>query len=54
MYEVSDIQDAYKFLSPILPDTRWASILFGIALVAAGQSSTITGTLAGQIVMESI
>lgn len=51
MYEVSDIQDAYKFLTPIL-DTRWASILFGIALVAAGQSSTITGTLAGQIVME--
>src|SRR5688572_12692017 len=51
MYEVSDIQDAYKFLTPIL-DTRWASILFGVALVAAGQSSTITGTLAGQIVME--
>lgn len=51
MHEVSDIQDAYKFLTPLL-DTRWASILFGIALVAAGQSSTITGTLAGQIVME--
>jgi manganese transport protein len=51
LHEVSDIQDAYKFLTPIL-DTRWASILFGIALVAAGQSSTITGTLAGQIVME--
>ncbi len=32
--------------------TQWASILFGVALVAAGQSSTITGTLAGQIVME--
>jgi len=51
MYEVADIQDAYKFLAPLL-NTKWASILFGIALVAAGQSSTITGTLAGQIVME--
>jgi manganese transport protein len=51
MSNVEDIQDAYKFLTPIL-DTRWASILFGVALVAAGQSSTITGTLAGQIVME--
>lgn len=51
MFEVSDIQDAYKFLTP-LTGTEWASILFGIALVAAGQSSTITGTLAGQIVME--
>ena len=51
MYEVSDIQDAYKFLSPILGND-WASILFGVALIAAGQSSTITGTLAGQVVME--
>ncbi len=51
MFEVSDIQDAYKFLTPLL-GTDWASILFGIALVAAGQSSTITGTLAGQIIME--
>lgn len=51
LFEVSDIQDAYKFLAPML-GTDWASILFGIALVAAGQSSTITGTLAGQIVME--
>jgi manganese transport protein len=51
MYGVADIQDAYKFLEPLL-DTKWASILFGVALVAAGQSSTITGTLAGQIVME--
>ena len=51
MHEVSEIQDAYKFLTTLL-DTKWASILFGIALVAAGQSSTITGTLAGQIVME--
>jgi manganese transport protein len=51
MYEVSDIQDAYKFLSPLLGN-EWASILFGVALIAAGQSSTITGTLAGQVVME--
>ncbi|MBS1951335.1 MAG: Manganese transport protein MntH [Cytophagales bacterium] len=51
MYEVSDIQDSYKFLAP-LTGTDWASVLFGVALVAAGQSSTITGTLAGQIVME--
>jgi manganese transport protein len=51
MYEVSDIQDAYKFLSPMLGN-EWASIMFGVALIAAGQSSTITGTLSGQIVME--
>ncbi|MBX2898765.1 MAG: Nramp family divalent metal transporter [Cyclobacteriaceae bacterium] len=51
MYEVSEIQDAYKFLAPMLGN-QWASILFGVALIAAGQSSTITGTLAGQIVME--
>ncbi len=51
MFEVSDIQDSYKFLAP-LTGTEWASILFGVALVAAGQSSTITGTLAGQVVME--
>ena len=51
MYEVGDIEEAYKFLSPRLGN-QWASMLFGIALIAAGQSSTITGTLAGQIVME--
>src|SRR6478609_2090152 len=51
MHEVADIQEAYKFLTPLL-GTHWASVLFGIALIAAGQSSTITGTLAGQIVME--
>ena len=50
-YEVADIQDAYKLLSPLL-GTNMAPALFGIALIAAGQSSTITGTLAGQIVME--
>ena len=51
MYEVSEIQDAYKFLSPLVGN-KWASIMFGVALIAAGQSSTITGTLAGQVVME--
>lgn len=51
MNNVADIQDAYMFLTPLL-GTHWAALLFGIALVAAGQSSTITGTLAGQIVME--
>jgi manganese transport protein len=51
MYEVADIQDAHQFLEPLL-GTKWAPLLFGIALIASGQSSTITGTLAGQIVME--
>ena len=51
MHEVSEIQDAYHLLSPLL-GSELAPLLFGIALVAAGQSSTITGTLAGQIVME--
>jgi manganese transport protein len=51
MFNVSEIQDAHQFMAPIL-GTRWAPILFAVALIAAGQSSTITGTLAGQIVME--
>jgi manganese transport protein len=51
LYEVADIEDAYKFLTPLLGN-EWGSMLFGVALIAAGQSSTITGTLAGQIVME--
>ncbi|NHM07835.1 iron/manganese transporter [Flavobacterium sp. CYK-4] len=51
MFEVAEIQDAHRFLEPIL-GTKWAPILFAVALIAAGQSSTITGTLAGQIVME--
>jgi len=49
--EVASITEAHKLLSPLL-GTKIASILFAIALIAAGQSSTITGTLAGQIVME--
>lgn len=51
MFNVAEIQDAHQFLQPLL-GTQWAPILFAVALIAAGQSSTITGTLAGQIVME--
>ncbi|MFO0322382.1 MAG: Nramp family divalent metal transporter [Bacteroidota bacterium] len=49
--EVTDIQDAHKMMAPILGSTL-APLLFAIALIAAGQSSTITGTLAGQVIME--
>ncbi len=48
---VAKIEDAYRLLSPLLGN-RFAPTIFAIALIAAGQSSTITGTLAGQIVME--
>ncbi|NTU47303.1 Nramp family divalent metal transporter [Candidatus Roizmanbacteria bacterium] len=48
---VADISNAYQLLTPLL-GTTLASLVFGIALLASGQSSTITGTLAGQIVME--
>jgi manganese transport protein len=48
---VAEIQDAYKLLSPLL-GVSFASILFAIALLASGQNSTLTGTLAGQVVME--
>ena len=50
-FEVAAIQDAYKLLSPLLGAT-WASTIFAIALLASGQNSSITGTLAGQVVME--
>jgi manganese transport protein len=50
-YEVTAIQDAYKLLSPLL-GAAGASTLFAIALLASGQNSSITGTLAGQVVME--
>ncbi|MGB3775976.1 MAG: divalent metal cation transporter, partial [Leeuwenhoekiella sp.] len=43
--------DAHKLLEGLL-GTQWAPILFAVALIAAGQSSTLTGTLAGQVVME--
>ena len=48
---MADIGDAYQLLTPLL-GTTMASMLFAIALLASGQNSTITGTLAGQIVME--
>ena len=51
LHEVTEIQDAHRLLSPLLGE-KLAPILFAVALIAAGQSSTITGTLAGQIVME--
>ncbi len=49
--EVAQIEDAYKLLSPVV-GTTVASVLFACALLASGQNSTLTGTMAGQIVME--
>jgi len=49
--DVADITDAHELLAPIL-GTTLASTLFAVALLASGQNSTLTGTLAGQIVME--
>lgn len=51
MTEIADIGDAYHMLTPLL-GTTLGSIVFGVALLASGQNSTLTGTLAGQIVME--
>ena len=48
---VADISDAHRLLDPLL-GVKLASILFAVALLASGQNSTLTGTLAGQIVME--
>lgn len=48
---VAELEDAHQLLAPLL-GSKWASVLFAVALIAAGQSSTVTGTLAGQIVME--
>ena len=50
-FEVAAIEDAYKLLSPLV-GVAGASTLFAIALLASGQNSSITGTLAGQVVME--
>ncbi|MBA3912527.1 MAG: Nramp family divalent metal transporter [Acidobacteriales bacterium] len=50
-YEVAEIGDAYKLLSPLL-GVGGASAVFALALLASGQNSTLTGTLAGQVVME--
>jgi manganese transport protein len=49
--DVADIGDAYQLLSPLL-GTTMASVLFAVALLCSGQNATLTGTLAGQIVME--
>jgi len=49
--DVAQIQDAYQLLSPLL-GVGGAGILFAVALLASGQNSTLTGTLAGQVVME--
>jgi manganese transport protein len=48
---VLDIEDAYRLLEPVA-GTALAAMLFGLALLAAGQSSTFTGTIAGQVIME--
>lgn len=50
-HEVADISDAYQMMTPLL-GTSLASTLFAVALLASGQNATLTGTLAGQIVME--
>src|SRR6185295_10326229 len=49
--DIAEIRQAHELLSPMLGSTI-ASTLFAVALIASGQSSTVTGTLAGQIVME--
>ncbi len=51
MTHVAEISEAYKLLNPVL-GASLASTLFAVALLASGQNSTLTGTLAGQIVME--
>src|SRR5207248_516552 len=50
-HPVDDIGEAYRLLSPMM-GVGAASLLFGLALLASGQNSTLTGTLAGQVVME--
>ncbi len=50
-FQVADISDAYALLSPIT-GAEAAALFFGIALLASGQSSTFTGTIAGQVVLE--
>lgn len=51
LHQVASMEEAHQLLAPMLGH-EWSSHLFAIALIAAGQSSTVTGTLAGQIVME--
>jgi manganese transport protein len=49
--QVTDIDEAYRLLEPIA-GTAFAAILFGLALLVSGQSSTFTGTIAGQVILE--
>jgi manganese transport protein len=49
--QVTEIEDAYKLLAPIV-GTGFAAVLFAVTLLASGQSSTFTGTVAGQVIME--
>jgi len=49
--EIVDIADAYHMLDPLVSGA-WASILFAVALLASGQSATLTGTIAGQVMLE--
>ena len=49
--DVAEIEDAWRLLAPVV-GTSLASVLFAVALLAAGQNATVTGTLAGQIIME--
>lgn len=51
MFDVADITDAHRLLAPVL-GAGAAGVVFAVALLASGQQSTLTGTLAGQIVME--
>ena len=51
LFDVAEIQDAHRLLAPLV-GSKLAPALFAVALICSGQSSTITGTLAGQIVME--
>ncbi len=48
---MTDISEAYHLLAPVL-GVSFAGVLFGVALLASGQNSTLTGTLAGQVIME--
>ena len=50
-YVVTEIQDAYHLLQPVVGGTA-AGVLFAVALLASGQSSTVTGTIAGQVILE--
>jgi manganese transport protein len=50
-HEIAELQDAYHLIGPVT-GTAMAGLLFGVALLASGQSSSVTATLAGQIIME--